>query len=156
MSLTIDLPSLAATVALGRCLGGMAAPGDVITLAGSLGAGKTTLTQAIGRAAGVPESCYITSPSFSLLHEYPGRLPVYHMDLYRLADFEELELLGFEEYLYGVGLCVVEWPEMLGPLCPAERLAAELIIVSPESRRIILTAHGSAWKKRLAELVPMV
>ncbi|MCF6290856.1 MAG: tRNA (adenosine(37)-N6)-threonylcarbamoyltransferase complex ATPase subunit type 1 TsaE [Desulfobacterales bacterium] len=148
---TLKLSSLEHTLALGRRLGRQALPGDVITLAGGLGAGKTTLTQAIGRGAGVAESCYITSPSFSLIHEYPGRLPLFHIDLYRLAGEEELDDLGFEEYFYGAGLTVVEWPERLGSLIPAERLHIELEIVNPAARIARLTAYGPAWEKRLAE-----
>ncbi len=152
----LKLSGLEQTLALGRHLGRQACPGDVITLAGGLGAGKTTLTQAIGRAAGVDKSCYITSPSFSLLHEYPGSLPVFHIDLYRLAGEEELEYLGLEEYLYGAGLTVVEWPDRLGSLLPAERLHIELEISGPAARIARLTGYGPAWKKRLAELESLV
>ena len=90
------LPDLAATEALGLFIGRRAAAGDVLTLEGDLGCGKTTLTQAIGRGLEVPADQYITSPTFALLHEYGGRLPLYHMDLYRLAGEEEIEELGFD------------------------------------------------------------
>ena len=90
---SINLPTLKDTIALGRHLGNVAEPGDIFTLSGDLGAGKTTLTQAIGQGIGVPKDCYITSPTFSLLHEYPGRISLYHMDLYRLGN--ENEFLDF-------------------------------------------------------------
>ncbi len=153
MSITLPLASLAETVALGERLGVTASPGDVITLAGGLGAGKTTLTKAIGRGLGVPAECYITSPTFSLLHEYPGRLPLYHMDLYRLAGEEEIEELGFEDYLYGEGLCVIEWPERLGGLTPPNRLHIDLYFAGETARRAVLTAHGAGWQAGIGKLL---
>lgn len=149
---TIHLDSPAATAAFGYRLGKSARPGDIITMGGSLGAGKTTLTQAIGQGLGVPASCYITSPTFSLLHEYPGRLPLYHLDLYRLGGEEELLELGVEDYLYGEGLTVIEWPDRLGTLLPAERLHIELRLESAAARTALLTAFGSRWEERLPEL----
>lgn len=151
-SITLPLPEPAATEALGRCLGKFARPGDIITLAGDLGAGKTTLTQAIGRGLAVPDDCYITSPTFALIHEYPGRLPLFHLDLYRLADETEAEELGLDDYLYGDGLSVIEWPDRLGSLMPANRLHIELAILSPSSRRATLRPLGPTWPARLAEL----
>lgn len=150
--LLIELASLARTVAFGQRLGASARPGDIITLAGGLGAGKTTLTQAIGQGLEVPAHCYITSPTFSLLHEYPGRIALYHMDLYRLAGEEEIEELGFEDYLYGDGLCVIEWPERLGGLMPAERLHIDLRFASDTARCAALTLHGNRWRDRLDAL----
>lgn len=140
---TLVLDSLAATSRLGLWLGQQAEAGDIITLAGDLGAGKTTLTQAIGHGLGVPTDCYITSPTFSLLHEYPGRLPLYHMDLYRLNGEEEILELGFEDYLYGDGLAVVEWPDRLQGLMPPDRLHIDILLTSPSSRTLRLTWHGS-------------
>lgn len=150
--LSIALPDLAATRRLGRRLGELARAGDVVTLVGDLGAGKTTLTQAIGEGLLVPADHYITSPTFGLLHEYPGRLPLYHMDFYRLHGEEELLELGVEEYLEGEGVCVIEWPDRLGSLMPAERLEVELRHRGEESREAILTPAGAGWDARLAEL----
>ena len=151
---SITLASLAETTAFGHLLGQQALPGDIITLAGNLGAGKTTLTQAIGQGLLVPEDCYITSPTFSLLHEYPGRIPLYHMDLYRLADEEEIEALGFEDYLYGEGLCVIEWPERLGSLLPEERLHIDLLFTGETARRAELTGYGAEWQERIKRARP--
>ncbi len=138
---TIVLDSLEATARLGRRLGEMAEAGDIITLAGDLGAGKTTLTQSIGQGLAVPPDCYITSPTFSLLHEYPGRLPLYHMDLYRLNCLEIIDL-GFEDYLYGEGVSVVEWPDRLAEIIPRDRLQIELELTSETVRTARLTWHG--------------
>ena len=150
--LTIALPDLDTTLALGRYLGKTALPGEVITLAGTLGAGKTTLTQAIGQGLHVPESCYVTSPTFSILHEYPGRLPLYHMDLYRLSDETEIEDLGRFESLYGTGLTVIEWLDRLGALMPEDRLHIVLSLLSETARRAEITAHGRGWRKKIALL----
>jgi len=149
---TLALPSLAATDRFGRRLGERLQAGDIILLTGPLGAGKTTLTQAIGAGCGVPTNCYITSPTFSLLHEYPGRLPLYHLDLYRLGSEEEIEELGFLDYLYGQGAAVIEWPDRLGHLRPASYLALELIYVGESGRTAQLTAVGEQWRERLGAI----
>lgn len=136
---TIYLPTLEQTILFGQKLGKLAVAGDVITLTGDLGAGKTTLTQAIALGLEVPQNCYITSPTFSLLHEYPGRIPLYHMDLYRLSTEEEIEELGFVDYIYGEGLTVIEWPDRLGCLMPEKRVDIEIFFTSELSRKIVLT-----------------
>jgi tRNA threonylcarbamoyladenosine biosynthesis protein TsaE len=153
---SLELSSLARTETLGKILGMAAAPGDVITLAGPLGSGKTALTQAIARGLGVASEVYVTSPTFSLLHEYRGRIPLYHMDLFRLAGEEAIESLGFPEYFYGAGLTVIEWPERLGSLMPAERLHVELAISGETSRSARLTGYGSLWQKKVADILTMV
>ncbi len=137
---------------LGKQLGKFALPGDVICLYGDLGAGKTTLTQAIAHGLEVPESHYITSPSFAILHEYPGRLPLYHMDFYRLTDVEEVLDLGFEEYFYMDGLTVIEWPMRAEEILPKDRLSLELTIKGENSRQ--LTAiYEKRWIQRMAKIL---
>ena len=153
---SIELSTLQRTESLGTVLGKIAEPGDIITLAGTLGAGKTALAQFIGRGLGIDPSIYITSPTFSLLHEYQGRIPLYHMDLYRLGSEEEIESLGFSEYFYGHGLTVIEWPERLGSLMPVERLHIELVISGETSRTAHLNTHGELWQKKVADIFSMV
>jgi tRNA threonylcarbamoyladenosine biosynthesis protein TsaE len=148
MALELSLSSLEQTERFGTRLGELAQPGDIYTLTGPLGAGKTTLTQAIGHGLGVPEKCYITSPTFSLLHEYQGRIPLYHMDLYRLSS-GELHELGFEDYLYGKGLTVIEWPDRLEELMPEDRLEIILDFSSESSRTVQLVPHGTFTKRNL-------
>lgn len=152
-TVAITLASLGETIDLGKRLGRTATKGDVITLDGDLGTGKTTLTQAIGLGLEVPSSFYITSPTFTLLQEYPGRIPLYHMDLYRLGSEEEIEDLGFDEYLYGSsdGLAVVEWPERLGSLMPENRFHIKLDFSAEKdiARNATLTAFGATSLKYL-------
>jgi len=152
----LELSSLEQTEAFGRTLGGIVEPGDIITLDGPLGAGKTALTQAIARGLGVDPRIYVTSPTFSLLHEYQGRIPLYHMDFYRLAGEDEIESLGFSEYFYSNGLTVIEWPERLGSLMPPERLQIELVISGETSRTANLTGHGNVWQKKMDDLASLV
>lgn len=153
---SLELSSLERTEAFGIILGEIVEPGDVITLEGPLGAGKTALTQAIARGLGVDPRIYVTSPTFSLLHEYQGRIPLYHMDLYRLSGGDEIESLGFSEYFYSDGLTVIEWPERLGSLMPPERLHVALAISGEISRTANLTGHGNLWQKKVADIVSMV
>jgi tRNA threonylcarbamoyladenosine biosynthesis protein TsaE len=133
--ISLALSDLAATAELGRKLGRLARSGDVILLHGGLGAGKTTLTQAIAAGLDVPPEQHVSSPSFALLHEYRGgRLPLFHLDLWRLAGEEDVENAGLAEYIGGSGLTVIEWPERLGSLLPAERLEVFLEPVSEQER----------------------
>ncbi|ADH86037.1 tRNA (adenosine(37)-N6)-threonylcarbamoyltransferase complex ATPase subunit type 1 TsaE [Desulfurivibrio alkaliphilus] len=140
------LPDLAALEAFGRELGRQAAAGDIICLYGPLGAGKTTLTRAIAAGLEVPPEQPVTSPTFALIHEHQGRLPLFHLDLYRLGgDEDELLELGIEDYLYGDGVCVIEWPERLGGLLPARHLDIRLAFAvppAPETSRIVTVHRG--------------
>jgi tRNA threonylcarbamoyladenosine biosynthesis protein TsaE len=133
----------AATERLGELVGGLVRPGDVILLQGDLGAGKTTFARGLARGAGVAEP--VTSPSFTLIHEYAGRLPVYHCDLYRWPEREDLTELGLREYLHGDGVTVVEWPERLGAWTPGSHLAVE-VRFAPEGRRLVVQGAGERGK----------
>lgn len=103
--------SEAETEALGNRLAARLMRGDIVLLRGRPGAGKTAFAR--GLAKGLGYDGYATSPTFTLVNEYDGDLPIYHMDLYRLADRADLEGIGVEEYLYGDGVCVIEWPELI-------------------------------------------
>lgn len=128
-----------ATERLGEVLGGLVRPGDVVLLSGDLGAGKTTFTRGLARGAGVAEP--VTSPTFTLLHEYAGRLPVFHFDLYRWREEDDLAELGVGDYLYGDGVAVVEWPGALGGWAPSSCLNVELRF-APEGRQILVSGAG--------------
>jgi tRNA threonylcarbamoyladenosine biosynthesis protein TsaE len=103
------------TLVLGRNLGKCLVPGDIVLLFGDLGAGKTTFTQGICQGLGLSDGEYIRSPTFTLINEYQGKLPIYHIDLYRIESLEEMETLGLEEVLFGQGVAIVEWSEKLFP-----------------------------------------
>ncbi|MBR4874325.1 MAG: tRNA (adenosine(37)-N6)-threonylcarbamoyltransferase complex ATPase subunit type 1 TsaE [Clostridia bacterium] len=99
--------------------------GDVILLLGDMGVGKTVFTKGICRALGVKD--YVTSPTFTVVNEYEGEnFPVYHFDLYRIEDMDELVEIGFEEYLLGSGVCIIEWPQIAGHLLPKKRYEIEI------------------------------
>ena len=103
------------TLAFGERLSGCLQPGDIIFLFGDLGAGKTTLTRGICHGLGVTKEEYIRSPTFTLVNEYWGTFPIYHIDLYRLDSFSEIEALGLEECLFSNGVSIIEWAEKLSP-----------------------------------------
>lgn len=138
---TRALISAAQTQALGARLGQQAAAGDLILLSGPLGSGKTALTQGIARGLGISET--INSPTFTLMKEHlNGRLPLYHFDLYRIDDPEEIWSLGFEEYFTGAGVCVVEWAERAPDAWSGPWLWATLRVTGTHSRRMDLAARG--------------
>ncbi len=122
--LEIRLNSLEETEEFGIKLGRSLRRGDILCLNGDLGAGKTTLTKSIGLGLGVEE--YITSPTFALINQYSGRLPVYHFDVYRLENVEELFDLGFDEYFYGNGVCIIEWADKIDRMIPKERIVIDI------------------------------
>lgn len=109
--------SVEETLSLASQFAGELKAGDVVALRGDLGAGKTQFVKGVARHFGIPEKM-VTSPTFTLIHEYGGSLPLYHFDFYRLEHFEETLEIGVEEYFWGDGVCVVEWPEIVIPLLP--------------------------------------
>lgn len=148
-SQTLILPHPEATQRLGTLIGRLAQKGDVLLLHGDLGAGKTTLTQGIARGLDIDDR--ITSPTFSLLHEYEGRLPLFHFDLYRL-DASDFSQLGFEEiWEDGQGVVVIEWPERLGPHAPTDHLDITLTL-QEDGRLATLTATGDRPRHLLKEV----
>lgn len=135
------------TQRLGQMIGEKALPGDIVLLSGPLGAGKTCLAQGIAKALGVQEDA--ASPSYVLMRELNGRIPLYHMDLYRL-EFNEISEIGLDDYLHGQGVCVIEWAEKSQSLMTEEHLhltlnygqdATRLITISPCGERYIEMAE---------------
>lgn len=108
--------SEAETIEIGERLGRILEKGDIVTLNGDLGAGKTHFTKGIARGLGVED--YVTSPTFTIVNEYSGRIPLYHFDVYRIDDIYEMYEIGFEEYLYGEGICIIEWSNIIKDLLP--------------------------------------
>ena len=135
---------------LGERFGQLAKPGYFFALDGDLGAGKTTLSQGIAKGLGIED--LVSSPTFTIIHEYEtGRLPLYHMDVYRLKHPEELYDLGYEEYFYGEGFTVVEWANIIEPLLPEEYLGI-YIRVTAEGRVLELEPHGEEYERLIEEL----
>jgi len=152
-NLMISCPDPEGLASLADALAAVLAPGDVVFLQGELGAGKTTLTQYLARALGVNGDQYVSSPSFALLHEYSGRLPVYHMDLYRLSDAEDVEAAGLVEYLEQQGVTLIEWPDRLGSLLsPDSRLDIHLEILPEGGRQLILAPRGDSWRQKMGRV----
>lgn len=130
------------TVEIGRILGMLLAGGEVIALNGELGAGKTAFTKGIAMGLGISE--YITSPTFALVNEYEGRVPLYHFDVYRINDEDELIEIGFEDYIYGNGVSVVEWSSLTPRIMPETRVevSIEKISGNVEMRSICFSFLG--------------
>jgi tRNA threonylcarbamoyladenosine biosynthesis protein TsaE len=126
----------------GARLGRYVEPGSVIALVGELGSGKTCLTQGIAEGLAVPDGYTVTSPTFAIINEYPGRLTLYHVDLYRIIETSELEETGLEEMLTGDGVTVIEWADKLPEVLPPQRLDAHISVVDETTREICLTAYG--------------
>ncbi len=140
------------TVSLGSRLGSLCEAGDVLLFYGELGAGKTRLIT--GVASGLNVSEYTFSPSFVLVREYHGRLVLYHMDFYRMETVEEVADLGIDDYLYGDGVCAVEWAQRAFGLLPDKHLRIELQYVpnAEQSRQVQVYACGARYERLLQQL----
>ena len=115
----IESRSAADTFAYGKALGKKATPGEVYTLTGDLGVGKTVFTQGFAAGLGITEP--VSSPSFTILQSYEeGRLPLYHFDVYRIGDVEEMEEIGYEDCFYGEGVCLIEWADLVREILPED------------------------------------
>lgn len=140
------------TLYWGKLLGMLLQRGDVVALIGELGSGKTTLTQGIADGLGVGKECYITSPTFTIINEYKGRLPVYHLDFYRIDLPSEVENLGIEEYFQNDGVAIVEWAEKIGTFLPAEYLMIMLEYIDFRVRKMSMRGIG----RRYGEIVKTI
>jgi tRNA threonylcarbamoyladenosine biosynthesis protein TsaE len=135
------------TRALGAAIAPLLEPGDVVVLAGDLGAGKTTFAQGLARGLGVEGP--VTSPTFTLVQEYQGRLPVAHVDVYRLERFQELHDLGLEELLDGPAVTVVEWGDAVAQILPVDRLVVRIEqTATDDTRTFVFEAEGPRWRAR--------
>lgn len=136
------------TINFGRRLGRHLKSGDVLGLVGELGSGKTTLVKGIASGLGVREEGAVASPSFVLIKEYRGKVPLFHFDLYRLDKIKDIEYLGVEEYLFDDGVCVIEWAEKMKTLLD-EYLEVDLAVKGENKREIKFYAHS----KRYADFI---
>ena len=144
---TVDFISHSAdqTRRMGARMGQLLDGGEVLCLVGDLGTGKTCMVQGIGRGLGVQDQ--ITSPTFTLVSEYRGKLPLYHIDLYRIVDVKAAFTFGLDEYLYGTGVCAIEWAERVEQLWPDEYLLVNLRHIDESKRGLTLRGFGERYER---------
>ncbi len=135
------------TIKLAERLGRKLVRGDIICLTGELGGGKTTFVKGLCKAFGIDPRA-VLSPSFVLIKEYKGRLPLYHFDLYRIDKLFDFERLGYQEYFYGDGICIIEWAERIKKILPEEYLLIEFKILGENKRQIKLVPYGKRYRDR--------
>jgi len=143
-----------ATEAVGEAVGRLLRTGDLVVLVGDLGAGKTTLVKGIARGLGIAAA--VTSPTFTIVQEYDGAVPLAHVDVYRLERIQELHDFGFEE-LFDERAVVVEWGDAIARVLPADRLEVRLTLGdADDERQVTLTAQGTTWSARAPELAAVL
>ncbi len=150
MHKTLETHDLSETTILGERLGALLEPGSVVALIGEMGSGKTYFTKGIARALGI-EPAEVASPTFTLLNVHEGRLPLCHLDFYRLERVEEVEELGLEAW-YDEGVIVIEWADRIPEALPPDRLEVRISSLSPTHRRFELRSHGPAGERIVARL----
>ena len=113
------------TFALGKQIGESVAPGSVLTLVGDLGVGKTVFTQGLAEGLGISDA--VNSPTFTIVQIYEeGRIPLYHLDVYRIGDISEMDEIGYEDYFFGNGVCLIEWAELISEIIPKEHISVTI------------------------------
>lgn len=148
MKLTVN--NLKDTELIGNIISRCLEKGTVICLDGDLGVGKTALTQFIAKGFGVKE--YITSPTFTIIKEYEGRTPLYHMDVYRIDSEEDMYDLGYDEYIYSEGVTIIEWSHKIKGILPEERIDIEIKRIDDTSRVLTIEGKGNNYDKLAEEL----
>ena len=149
---TVITRSDAETIALGQKLGALLETGDMVALIGELGSGKTWFTKGLALGLGVSPNNVVTSPSFTLVNEYEGKVPFYHLDVYRLGSLSEFLGAGLDEFLHQPGICAMEWAERWPEILPEERITVELVILDDHRREITLSGDHSRAKKIVGAL----
>lgn len=137
------------TIRIGKSIGRRLLPGDVVALVGELGAGKTQFIKGLAAGAGIRNPAYISSPSFTLINEYPGKMTFYHVDLFRLGEEKEAEELGLEDYFQNKGITAIEWADKIPSLLPKELLLIRIAYTGRNRRSLEIVGKG----KRYEELV---
>ena len=149
MHFSINSNSSEETFKYGKYLAKLLQPGDIIALSGELGAGKTVFTKGLAAGLGIEDS--ITSPTFTIIKEYKGRMPLYHFDVYRIES-DDLDDLGYDNYFYSKGLSVVEWSEKIADKLPADYLAIKITYGSNEQERKLEFMAKGNFKERLCKI----
>jgi tRNA threonylcarbamoyladenosine biosynthesis protein TsaE len=150
--LTVVTGSVEETIALGERVGRLASAGDFIGLTGDLGSGKTHFTRGVAVGLGIGSSAHVTSPTYTLVNSYAGRFQLHHFDLYRLAGEADVIELGFEEYFYGSGVCIVEWAERLRDLLPVERMSVTFTYLDVNARTVTFAPYGARYEKLIENI----
>jgi tRNA threonylcarbamoyladenosine biosynthesis protein TsaE len=148
---SVNTSSPERTWEVGQLVGTLLEAGDTICLYGDLGAGKTNFAYGIAKGMGVKEQ-YVTSPTFSFVNEYHGRLPLYHMDLYRIKHVEELEGIGFKDYIRSDGVTVIEWADRAEDELPSERLSVYLSHLDEHGREIGFLGEGDRYEQLVGKI----
>jgi tRNA threonylcarbamoyladenosine biosynthesis protein TsaE len=139
--------STSETIRMGKRLGRLLQPGDVVALVGDLGTGKTQFIKGLAEGVGVGRATYVSSPSFTLINEYPGRVPLYHIDLFRLQSEKEAEGLGLEEYVRGNGVTAIEWADKIFSLLPEELFWVKIHYTGEHTRSLEILGKGDRYEK---------
>lgn len=142
------------TETLGECLGKLSKRGMVLCLIGDLGVGKTEFVK--GFAKGLEVADYITSPTFTIVNQYEGKLPLYHFDVYRINDVDEMYEIGYEEYIYGQGVCVIEWANLIEDILPEERVTVKIekdLEEGLDCRKIKIETIGESYSSLIREMI---
>ena len=150
--MVIQTRSTLETIRTGKRIGRLLKVGDVVALVGELGAGKTQLIKGLAAGVGIGNPTYISSPSFTLINEYPGKIPFYHIDLFRLEREKEAEELGLEDYFQGGGITAIEWADKIPSLLPKEMLLIHIVYTGKNTRSIEIRGKGKRYQKILEGL----
>ncbi len=135
------------TIRIGKSIGSLLLPGDVVALVGELGTGKTQFIKGLAVGVGIGNPAYLSSPSFTLINEYEGRVPFYHIDLFRLKEEKEAEELGLEEYFQGRGITAIEWADRIPSLLPKEVLWINIHYTGKNTRSLEITGKGKRYEQ---------
>ena len=150
--MVLQTKSTSETIRIGRVIGRFLKAGDVVALVGELGTGKTQFIKGLAVAIGAGKPTYISSPSFTLINEYPGRLDFYHIDLYRLKSEKEAEELGLEDYFQGGGITAIEWADKIPSLLPKEILRIHIRYTGKHNRSLEIVGKGDPYEKLVNRL----
>ena len=151
-----DSPGEECSLLLGLRIGELLQAGDILALWGELASGKTLFTQGIARGLRVALEERVTSPTFTIINEYRGRLYLYHLDLYRISSPDELDTFPWQESVFSNGVAVIEWPDRLGRLLPAERWDIKFSITGERNRKMVICGRGRKNRSRMVKWTKML
>jgi tRNA threonylcarbamoyladenosine biosynthesis protein TsaE len=152
MKVVIQTGRTAETIRIGKSIGSQLLPGDVVALVGELGAGKTQFIKGLAAGAGIRNPAYISSPSFTVINEYPGKMTFYHVDLFRLGEEKEAEELGLEEYFQSKGITAIEWADKIPSLFPKELLLIRIAYAGRNRRSLEIIGNGKHYEEIVNQL----